>query len=83
MPRYFMHLLDSTDVLLDPEGVEMPPEAVQRAALRAARDCMAGDVQNGQLDLRYRIDVRDERDALVHQLSFIDAVQVLSPQPVV
>jgi len=30
-----------------------------RAALRGARDCMAGDVQNGRLDLRDRIHVED------------------------
>lgn len=79
MPLYFMHLVDSTDVLLDPEGIEMPAEAVERAAVKAARDCMAGDVVNGQLDLRYRIDVHDETGKVVHRLPFSDAVDVLSP----
>ena len=73
-----MHLTDSTDVLLDPDGIEMPAHAVERAALRAARDCMAGDVHDGRLNLRYRIDVHDERGNVVHQLAFGDAVEVLS-----
>ena len=76
MPRYFMHLVDSTDVTLDPDGVEMPPEAVAGAALLAARDCMAGDVKNGRLDFHYRIDVHDESGVLVHSLPFSDALVI-------
>jgi hypothetical protein len=80
VPRYFMHLIDSTDVLLDPDGSDMPRDAVERAALRAARDCMAGDVHNGRLDLRYRIDVHDESGTVVHRLMFPDALEVLAPE---
>lgn len=80
MPRYFFHLVDSADVLLDPDGVDLSPDAVERAALSAARDCMCGDLKNGQLDLRYRIEVQDENGKLVHRLAFPDAVDVLSPE---
>lgn len=80
VPHYFMHLIDSTDALLDPDGIEMPADAVERATLRAARDCMAGDVQRGQLDLRYRIDVHDDTGGIVHRLPFTDAVEVVSPE---
>jgi len=76
MPRYFMHLRDGTDVVLDPEGVEMPAEAVVGAALFAARDCIAGDVRDGKIDLHCRIDVHDERGKLVHSLPFADAVEL-------
>ena len=79
MPRYFLHLVDSAEVLLDPDGIDIPPEAIERAALRAARDCMAGDVKNGRLDLRCRIDVQDEKGEVVHRLGFADAVDVLWP----
>jgi hypothetical protein len=77
-----MHLIDSTDVLLDPDGVVIPTELVERVALRAARDCMAGDIQNGRLDLHYRIDVHDESGKIVHRLAFADAVDVLTPERV-
>ena len=77
MPRYFLHLRDSSDEILDPEGIELPSEAIAGAALMAARDCMAGDVIAGQLDLRYRIDVHDEAGELVHSLPFPDAVQIV------
>ena len=79
MPRYFFHLRDSTDEVLDPEGVEMPAKAVAGAALLQARDCMAGDVKNGRLDLHYRIDVHDESGAVVHSLAFEEALEVVRP----
>ena len=80
MAHYFMHLRDSVDEVLDPDGMEMPAEAVPGAALMAARDCIAGDVKNGKIDLHYRIDVHDESGKLVHSLSFADAVEVVPPK---
>ena len=78
MPHYHMHLRDSIDETLDPDGVEMPAEAVAGAALRAARDCMAGDVKSGKLDLRYRIDVHDDGGKLVHSQAFADAIEIVT-----
>jgi hypothetical protein len=80
MPRYFMHLIDSVDETLDPEGVELPAEAVPGAALMAARDCIAGDVSTGRIDLHCRIDVHDESGKLVHSLPFAEAVQIVQPR---
>ena len=77
MPRYFMHLIDSTDILLDPEGMEMLAEAIPAKALFAARDCMAGDVKDGRLDLHYRIEVLKESGELVHTLPFSEAVEIV------
>lgn len=76
MPRYFFHLIDSVDIILDPEGVELPADAVERAALMQARDCMADDVKKGHLDLYYRIDVHDEAGTLIHTLPFSDALEI-------
>ncbi len=80
MPLYFFHLKDGIDVVLDPEGLQMPAEAVPGAALFQARDCMAGDIRTGRLDLRFRIDVHDEAGEIVHSLPFGDALEVVSPQ---
>ena len=77
MARYFLHLMDSVDQILDPEGMEMAADAVPGAALLAARDCIAGDVKNGRIDLHYRIDVHDDAGKLVHSLPFADAVEVV------
>lgn len=79
MPRFFMHLVDHLDVLLDPEGLELPAAAIAATALFQARDCMAGDVLAGRLDLRYSIDVQDESGATVHRLSFLDALTISYP----
>jgi hypothetical protein len=49
MPHYFMHLRGSSDEVLDSEGVRMPKEDLARAALSAARDCMAHDLRAGRL----------------------------------
>jgi hypothetical protein len=44
----------------------MPAEALAGVAQMAARDCIAGDVKAGSLDLKYRIDVHDESGKIVH-----------------
>jgi hypothetical protein len=80
MPRYFFHLRDGVDTVLDPEGVEMPADAVTGAALLQARDCIAGDVKGGRIDLHCHIDVHAEDGKLVHSLSFADAVEVVAPR---
>jgi hypothetical protein len=76
MPKFFFHLRDGTDEMLDHEGVSVPLEAVTGAALLQARDCIAGDVKSGRLDLHYRIDVQDEAGRVVHTVKFVDALEI-------
>jgi hypothetical protein len=35
-------------------------------------------VQNGQLDLRYRIEVQHENGTTIHRLPFAEAVEILT-----
>ena len=78
MSRYFLHLRDHVEEMLDPEGVELPSlEAVKKAVLEAARDVMSGDLRNGLLDLRYRIDVENDQGAIIFTLPFEHAVKVI------
>lgn len=79
MPRFFFHLHVGVDKLLDPEGRLMPLEAVADAALLQARDCIAGDVMTGRLDLHSRIDVHDEADRIIHSTRFGDALEIIPP----
>jgi hypothetical protein len=65
-----MHLRDSVDELLDPEGLSMEDHEIGDMALLAARDCMAHDIRTGWLELKYRIDVQDQAGAIVHTLHF-------------
>jgi hypothetical protein len=72
-----MHLIDSVDVLLDPDGIDVPQDAIAQKTLASARDRIAGDVRGGRVDLRYRIDVHDKDDDIIHSLSFADAVELI------
>jgi hypothetical protein len=80
MAKYFLHLRDSSDEVLDDEGVELGSlEEVKAAALAAARDVMVADVSEGLIDLRFRIDVEDEHGAIVYSLGFQHAVNIVPP----
>lgn len=78
MARYFMHLRDGTEQILDPEGLEFPTiEALRKAVLVSARDLMTGDVREGVIDLRFRIDVEDEAGEIIYSLPFKHAVNII------
>ena len=77
MQRYFMHLRDPADELLDPDGVLMNEDDVASGALEAARDCMAHDLRSGRLALNYRIDVQNEAGEIIYTLRFADAVSIV------
>lgn len=78
MSRYFMHLRDGTDELLDPDGRDYPDlESLRAAVVFSARDLITGDVRNGVVDLRYRIDAEDEQGNLVYTLPFKHAVNII------
>ena len=78
MARYFIHLRDSTDELLDAEGVELVDlEAVRQKVMTAARDILAGDLRNGVVDLRYRIDAENEGGSIVYTLPFKHAFSII------
>ena len=78
MARYFMHLRDGTEQILDPEGLEFASvEALRKAVLVAARDLMTGDIREGVLDFRFRIDAEDEAGVIVYSLPFKHAINVI------
>jgi len=85
MTRYFMHLRDGTSELLDPDGVEFETLAAMRTAVMVTiRDLMCGDIRNGVIDLRFRIDAEDEAGSVVYSLAFNDAINIIpqtSAQP--
>jgi hypothetical protein len=76
--RYYFHLRDGHDVLLDPEGQEFPSlPAIEAAALENARDIISHDAREGRIMLAYHLDVEDAAGAIVHRLDFEDAVEVI------
>ena len=79
--RFFMHLRDGADDLLDAEGTELLDlEAVREKVLAAARDILAGDLRNGVIDLRYRIEAENESGEIVYSLPFKHAFSII-PEP--
>jgi len=80
MPRYYFHLRDGADLLLDPEGRLLDgTEAIAAATLAEARAILCADIRQGKLGLDQLIDVEDARGRVVHRLSFIDAVKIHWP----
>ena len=75
--RYYFHLLNGVDVLLDPEGRDLENlEAVKSVALREVRMLISHEALSGVLDLNQRLEIRDEADTVVHRLEFAEAVSI-------
>ena len=78
MPRFHFHLLEDGQMVIDDAGVERPSlEAVQRDAIRAAREVMCAELQEGRLFLTGSIEVTDEGGKLVLSLPFRDCVEIV------
>jgi hypothetical protein len=79
MPRFYLHLRDGTEELLDEEGLDYPNmEAVRKKVLESARDVISNDLKGGGiLDLRYRIDAQNEAGEIVYTLPFKHAVNII------
>jgi hypothetical protein len=75
---FYFPLRDGQDVLLDPEGAELSDlTAVVKRALLEARGVISADALRGLVRLDMRLDVEDAAGALVHRLSFSDAVKIV------
>ena len=78
MPRYYFHLRDGMDVLLDPEGRDVSSLAqVESQTLIEAREIIAHEAREGLVKLSYHLDVQDASGAVVHRLEFEDAVEII------
>ena len=78
MARYYMHLRDGTEQILDPEGLEFVSlEAMRKATLIAARDLMTGDIREGVIDFRFRIDVETVTGEIIYSLPFKHALNII------
>jgi hypothetical protein len=78
MARYFMHLRDGTEELIDPDGVEYASmDLLRKSVMVAVRDLMSGDIVRGVMDLRFRIDAEDADGVIVYTLPFKHAVNII------
>jgi len=77
MPRYYFHLRDHSERLLDPDGTVIETaEAIAERALREARAILSHEVLSGTVNLNQRIEVEDKDGQVVHTLEFADAVTI-------
>lgn len=75
MPRYFLHMHNSTGLIEDDEGQEHPDLASARAsAIQSIRSVASEEVRGGSLDLRGRIDITDEAGELLASVPFPEAI---------
>ena len=78
MTRYYMHLRDGTDQLLDPDGIEYANlDDLRKAVLLGVRDRVSGDAASGEIDMRFRIDAEDRNGLIVYSLGFKEAVRII------
>lgn len=80
MPRFFLHLRDGTDEVLDEDGREIADiETLRGIVLAEARHILGSDLQKGGvIDLRYRIDAEEPGGNIAYSLPFKHAVNVIS-----
>ena len=79
MSKYFFHLRNGDDLLLDPEGIELDgPESIQAQALYEARSILSHDMMEGRIVLDQRIDIETSDRTVVYSLSFADAVEIVA-----
>jgi hypothetical protein len=78
MAHYFFHLRDGEDILLDPEGCDLPDlAAIVAKALIGARSILSAEALEGRIPFNMRLDVEDEGGVIVHSLPFADAIVIV------
>ena len=76
--HYFFHLRDGSDEMLDPDGRDFGDmDSLRTAVMKNARDVIAGDIQNGVVDLRFRIDAENDSGQVVYSLAFKHAFNII------
>jgi hypothetical protein len=77
MGRYHFNVRNGTGYTRDDEGQELSDlDQVRRKAVEGARSLLSAEALTGDLDLRGRIEVTDERGEIVITVAFRDAIDV-------
>jgi hypothetical protein len=81
VPLYYMHISDGHGFAEDHEGRDLPDdETARKEAMKGARDLMASELREGQLDLSSFIEVEDETHKLLFTVTFAEAVNIIPGQ---
>jgi hypothetical protein len=77
MPRYYLNVINSTDIAIDGEGQELADLAAARSQAEAGiRSLIADEARRGKIDLRGRIEIIDETGALLATVAFPQAFEL-------
>lgn len=76
MPRYFLHVHNTTGSASDEEGAELAGlEAARERALEGIRSIVADEALHGLLDLRGQVDIADEAGRVIEVVAFSEAFE--------
>ena len=77
VPLYYLHLRSDTELIHDPEDIDLVDlDAARRECILNIRSLVADDALTGIIDLASEIDVEDENGRPVLTVRFDEAVQV-------
>ena len=78
MARYFFHLCDGGDILLDPEGRTIDDASqITSQALKEARSIIGHEAMQGMIRLDRYIEVQDDSGKVVCRLPFRESVVIV------
>lgn len=77
MPRFHIHLHNSTGETNDEEGQELPGiDAAEDKAIEGIRSILSDEVRHGSLDLRGHAEIATTGGELIRIVRFADTVQL-------
>lgn len=77
MPRYYFHVREAGERILDEEGTDLPDlNAAGSYAVHCAGDILRGTVRSGELPLSHAFEITDADGELLLVLPFREAVNL-------
>jgi hypothetical protein len=77
VPVFYLHVRNGIGFVEDVEGHELADAAAAReVAIRSARDLMASEIRDGEMNLSSFIEVEDADHRHLFKLSFAEAVKI-------
>jgi hypothetical protein len=71
MPRFFLHIRNGEEFIVDPDGSELPDLAAAKAlAILGAREILAENLVSGETLDGQQIEIYDEKDTLLEIIPF-------------
>ena len=77
MGRFHFNIVNGSGTTPDDQGQELPgPDEARALAVEGARSLLSAEVLDGDLDLRGRIEVTDDRGTVIITVEFRDVLRV-------